>query len=91
MFHIDFESAAHKAVITNPEWKNNVLPISPLLELFNRIKGNSFLLKEYNSDSVLGKWLKYLFGLSPLEPIEVFDAYLDLMAIIRDICGNNLG
>ena len=43
--------------------------------------GDKELLREYNSQSETGKWLKHFFGLSLLPPDEVLDGFIDLASL----------
>lgn len=83
VFHVDFEKAAHNAVLE--KFPNCVIVCCNFhlgQSWYRRIQQNKLLLKEYlNKSSEVGTWLKCFFGLSYLPPNEISDGFTDLLSI----------
>ncbi|KAL4126056.1 hypothetical protein QTP88_010287 [Uroleucon formosanum] len=83
VFHVDFEKAAHNAVLE--KFPNCVIVCCNFhlgQSWYRRIQQNKLLLKEYlNKSSEIGTWLKCFFGLSYLPPNEISDGFTDLLSI----------
>jgi len=82
-FHVDFEKAAHNAVLQIfLNCKIACCNFHLGQNWFKHIQQHKILSSEYlNNDSEIGKWMKYFFGLSYLPPEEVSDGFGDLMSI----------
>ncbi|XP_025410710.1 uncharacterized protein LOC112683768 [Sipha flava] len=81
MIHLDFEKAAHNAVL---EVFENCQVVGCRFHLsqawFLRIKNDKELNKHYAGKTVVYQWLQSFFGLSYLPSNEVNDGFISLMA-----------
>jgi len=82
-FFKDFEKTAHNAVLQIfPNCKIACCNFHLGQNWFRHIQQHKILSSEYlSNDSEIGKWIKYLFELSYLNPEEVSDGFCDLMSI----------
>ncbi|XP_022160431.1 uncharacterized protein LOC111026623 [Myzus persicae] len=79
-FHFDFEKSAHNAVRHFfPNCKIMACRFHLGQSWFRKIQSDSNLLKNYNSNSELGVWLKQFFALGFLPSEDVEDAFTYLI------------
>jgi len=79
-FHFDFEKSAHNAVRHFfPNCKIMACRFNLGQSWFRKIQSDSNLLKNYNSKSELGVWLKQFFALGFLPSEDVEDAFTFLI------------
>ena len=80
-FHFDFEKSAHNAIKeVSPNSKIMACRFHLGQSWFRKIQSNNNLLKEYNSKSEVGLWLKCFFALGFLPENLVGDAFSCLIA-----------